>query len=166
MSWKLRSLCGWNRLPNAITTSQTRVNDKLYIGVFYDRTVKSRNITLEAQIYTVQYFANQLEILMNFQINTTEVEFNLTYKVDRWVISINTNVKRISKPGVMLWQILSDDKLKAGFFCFNNFAPTNNPTTCNALIQNYVVNPNTQGHDQIDTVDYNVDYTLQEIYIC
>ena len=48
-------------IPNTMTTVQASINDALYFAVFYDTTVKYRQITLPEQNYTLMLFANQLK---------------------------------------------------------------------------------------------------------
>ena len=48
-------------LPNTMTTIQAGINDTLYFAVFYDTTVKYRQITLPEQNYTLMYFSNQFK---------------------------------------------------------------------------------------------------------
>jgi len=150
-------------LPNTIATVQTGVNDKLYFGLFYNTTVKYRNITLAEQNYTIQTLTSQIKSLMNSQINTAEAEFNVTYNVDKLIISINVLDKRSTQPDIMRWQIFSDDNLKAGYY---NFVPISNPTTCNELIQNNVVSTTAFWHDPVEIVSYNVDlHTTRNLYL-
>ena len=150
-------------LPNTIATVQTGVNDKLYFGLFYNTTVKYRNITLAEQNYTIQTLTSQIKSLMNSQINTAEAEFNVTYNVDKLIISINVLDKRSTQPDIMRWQIFSDDNLKAGYY---NLVPISNPTTCNELIQNNVVSTTAFWHDPVEIVSYNVDlHTTRNLYL-
>ena len=64
-----------------MTTVQAGINDALYFAVFYDTTVKYRQITLPEQNYTLMLFANQLKNHMNSVINTAEAEFDKTWNL-------------------------------------------------------------------------------------
>ena len=150
-------------LPNTITTIQTGVNDRLYFAVFYNGLVRYRSLVIPEQNYTLQGFSNELKTLMNNQLQTTEAEINLTYNIDKLTMTFTLIDKRTVKPGVMRWDVFSDDNIKAGLY---NFLTIPNPLTCNDILQNYVVDPNATWTANNVAVNYSVDlHTTKNIYV-
>ena len=150
-------------IPNTMTTIQRNVNDKLYFAVFYNTTVKYKYITLPEQNYTIMYFANKLQTLMNLELNTSECEFHVGYNIDQLIISISMTDKRSSQSDVMRWQIFSDDNLKAGLF---DFTPIFEPATCNEILQNFVVAASATWVPTGAAINYDIDlHTTRNLYL-
>jgi hypothetical protein len=100
---------------------------------------------------------------MNLQSPTTEVEFNVTYNVDKLNMTFTLIDKRASKPDTMTWFLFSDDNLKAGYFYLS---PITNPVTCNDILQNYVTDPSKTWTANNVAVNYNVDlHTTRNLYL-
>lgn len=100
---------------------------------------------------------------MNSQLEVTEAEFNVTYNFDTSNMTITLMEKRVSNPDTMTCVIFSDDNLKAGLY---NFLTSPNPSTCNDILQNYVVNPSEPLAANNVAVSYNVDlHTARNLYL-
>ena len=150
-------------IPNTMTTVQAGINDALYFAVFYDTTVKYRQITLPEQNYTLMLFANQLKNLMNSVINTAEAEFNVNYNVDKLNISISISDKRSNKTDTMRWQIFTDANLKEGLY---NFRTIHDATTCNEILQNFNISTFEPWYTNDYVVIYNIDlHTTKNLYL-